>query len=95
MGSERGFIVDYATGWYMDDEDQTDEVERRVRDEEPVVVDLFSDVPGFQHVDRADVGHGIIGRGQLPEPRGAMCKTPQILLQDVRDAAECRTAVLA
>ena len=49
-----------------------------------MVVDWFSHVLGIQHVDRADVGHGIIGRGQLPEPRGAMCKTPQILLQDVR-----------
>ena len=50
---------------------------------------------GFQHVDRADTGHGQIQRGQVQEPRGAMRKTPQILLQDVRHTAECRKTDLA
>ena len=38
MGFERGLVVEYATGWDMDDEKQMDEVERRVRDEEPVLL---------------------------------------------------------
>ena len=38
MGFERGLVVDYATGQDMDDEEQMKYVERRVRDEEPVLL---------------------------------------------------------
>ena len=37
MGFERGLVVDCATGWDMDDEEQMEVVGRRVRDEEPVL----------------------------------------------------------
>ena len=86
MGFERGLVLDYATGWDMDDEEQMEEVERRVRDEEPVLLIAFSSV------DRAD-GHGQIEQGPVQEPRGAMRKTLKMLLQRVRDAAECRKIV--
>ena len=48
MGLERSFVVDNATGLDMDDEEQMEEVKRRVRDED------------LQHVHRADAGHGDI-----------------------------------
>ena len=35
LGFERGLVVDYATGWDMDDKEQMEEVERHVRGEEP------------------------------------------------------------
>ena len=38
MGFERGFVVDSATGWNRDDEEQMEEVQQRVRDEEPVLL---------------------------------------------------------
>ena len=38
MGFERGLVVDCATGWIMSDEEQMEEVEQRVRDEEPVLL---------------------------------------------------------
>ena len=38
MGFERGLAVDCATGWSMSDEEQVEEVEQRVRDEEPVLL---------------------------------------------------------
>ena len=38
MGFERGVVVDYATGWSMSDEEQMEEVEQRIRDEEPVLL---------------------------------------------------------
>ena len=38
MGLERGLVVDYATGWDMEDEEQMKEVERRVLEEEPVLL---------------------------------------------------------
>ena len=38
MGFERGIVADCATGWDMEDEELMEEVERRVRDEEPVLL---------------------------------------------------------
>ena len=38
MGFERGLVVDCATGWSMSDEAQMEEVEQRIRDEEPVLL---------------------------------------------------------
>ena len=38
MGFERRLVVDCATGWYMEDEEQMKEVERRVMEEEPVLL---------------------------------------------------------
>ena len=38
LGFERGLVVDCATRWSMSDEVQTEEVEQRVRDEEPVLL---------------------------------------------------------
>ena len=38
MGFERGIAVDCATGWDKEDEEQMEEVERRVLDEEPVLL---------------------------------------------------------
>ena len=38
MGFERGLVVDCATGWSMSDEEQMEEVEQRIRDEEPVLL---------------------------------------------------------
>ena len=38
MSFERGLVVDSATGWSMSDEEQMEEVERRIRDEEPVLL---------------------------------------------------------
>ena len=38
MGFERGLVVDCATGSIMIDEEQMEEVEQRVRDEEPVLL---------------------------------------------------------
>ena len=38
MVFERGLVVDCATGWSMSDEEQTEEVEQRIRDEEPVLL---------------------------------------------------------
>ena len=37
-GFEPGHVVDYATGWDMEDEEQMKEVERRVMEEEPVLL---------------------------------------------------------
>ena len=36
MGFERGLVVDYATGWDVEDEEKMKEIERRVVGEEPV-----------------------------------------------------------
>ena len=38
MGFERGLVVDCATGWNMNDEEQMEKVEQRIRDEEPVLL---------------------------------------------------------
>ena len=38
MAFERGLVVDGATGWSMGDEEQMEEVEQRIRDEEPVLL---------------------------------------------------------
>ena len=38
VGFERGPVVDCATGWSTSDEEQMEEVEQRVRDEEPVLL---------------------------------------------------------
>ena len=38
MGFERGLVVDCATGWSMSDEEQMEEVEQRIRDEEPALL---------------------------------------------------------
>ena len=38
MGFERGLVVACATGWTMSDEEQMEEVEQRIRDEEPVLL---------------------------------------------------------
>ena len=38
MGFERGLVLDCATGWSMSDEEQNEEVEQRIRDEEPVLL---------------------------------------------------------
>ena len=51
MGFERGIVVDCATGWDMEDEEQVEEVERRVRDEEPVLLIGSPKVPCLQHLD--------------------------------------------
>ena len=51
MGFERGIVVDCATGWDMEDEEQMEEVERRVRDEEPVLLTASPKVSCFQHLD--------------------------------------------
>ena len=51
MGFERGLVVDCATGWSMSDEVQMEEVEQRVRDEEPVLLIGSPDVSGFQYLD--------------------------------------------
>ena len=49
MGFEHGFVVDYATGWDMEDEEQMQEVERRVMEEEPV---LFIGSPMCRFCDK-------------------------------------------
>ena len=51
MGFERGIVVDCATGWDMEDEEQVEEVERRVRDEEAVLLIGSPKVPCLQHLD--------------------------------------------
>ena len=38
MGFERGLVVDNATGWDMEDEEQMKEVGRRVMEEEEAVL---------------------------------------------------------
>ena len=38
MRFERGLEVDCATGWSMSDEEQMEEVEQRIRDDEPVLL---------------------------------------------------------
>ena len=38
MGFERALVVDCATGWSMSGEEQMEEIEQRIRDEEPVLL---------------------------------------------------------
>ena len=76
MGFERCFVVDYATGWDMDDEEQTEEVERRVRDEEPVLLIGSLMCRAFGSSIELTRATNKFERGQVQEPRGAMRKTP-------------------
>ena len=95
VGFEHGLEVDYATGWDMEDEEQMQEVERRVMEEEPV---LLIGSPTCRSCDRlielARVT-GQTGRGQAQRPVGTMRTTSQVLFQNVRGAAKRVAIVLA
>ena len=94
VGFERGLVVDCATGWSMTDEEQMEEVEQRVRDEEPVLL-IGSPCVGFFST--------LIELTQAGKPSEVQLKSLvercvthfQVLLQDVRDAAKCGKTVLA
>ena len=89
MGFERCLVVDCATGWNMSDEEQMKEFEQRVRDEEPVLLIGFHCV-AHSALCWADAGHRQTERGQLQEPRRTLRHTLQVLLQHVKDTANCR-----
>ena len=45
---ERGLVFDLTTGWDLDEQEQMDESERRIYDEEPVLLLGVADVQGVQ-----------------------------------------------
>ena len=79
----------------MSDEEQMEDVEQRIRDEEPVLLigsPMCRALSTLIELTQA----GRPSEVELnQEPRGAMRHTPQVLLQDVRDAAKCGKIVLA
>ena len=81
MGFERGLVVDYATGWDMDGEEQMEEVERRVRDEEPVLLIGSPMCRAFSTLIELTRSTGKFER--------------HLRLCFMMYAAECKTAVLA
>ena len=74
VGFERGFVVDCAPGWDMDDEEQMEEVDQRVRDEEPVLLIGSPMCRAFSTLIELTRATRKVSRGQVQEPCGAMRK---------------------
>ena len=72
----------------MSDAEQTEEVEQRIRDEEPVLLIGSPMCRAFSSLIE-------LTQAGKPSEFELMRHTPQVLVQDVRDAAKCGKTVLA